>query len=149
MAHPPRLRVLFICIGNSCRSPMAESIARRDAADVIEPSSAGLFPLGSVAALTVRTLQKNGCPTDNLSSKPVTSNLWDSAELVINLSGHPGRDAFRSCENVIDWDVEDPYGSDSEVYQRIFEEIAERVANLAARLRIERRAASAGKSRAE
>ena len=50
------LRVLFICIGNACRSPMAEAIARRDAADVIEAASAGVAPLGFVAQQTGLTL---------------------------------------------------------------------------------------------
>ena len=142
MSSPSKLRVLFICIGNSCRSPMAESLARRDAADVIEASSAGLFPLGAVAELTTRTLRKNGCPVDNLSSKPITPAAWKSAQLVINLSGHSQPPAFPSYEKVVDWNVEDPYGEDSAVYQRIFDEIAERVQDLAARLRIERRGIS-------
>jgi arsenate reductase (thioredoxin) len=34
--------VLFVCIGNSCRSPLAESIALRDYADVFDVSSAGI-----------------------------------------------------------------------------------------------------------
>ena len=52
--------MLFICLGNACRSPMAESIARRDAADVIEACSAGLTPLGFVPVLTMQTLAANG-----------------------------------------------------------------------------------------
>ena len=34
-----KLRVLFVCIGNSCRSPMAEAIALRDAADLFDAES--------------------------------------------------------------------------------------------------------------
>ncbi|HUL16450.1 MAG TPA: low molecular weight phosphatase family protein [Terriglobales bacterium] len=143
MPAPPKLRVLFVCIGNSCRSPMAESIVHREAIDVIEPTSAGLFPLGFIAELTIRTLQRNGCPTHGLSSKPVTPSLWNSADLVINMSGHEKQRAFSPSEKVVDWHVEDPYGADPAVYQRIFDEIAERVVDLAARLRIERRGFSA------
>src|SRR5258706_85520 len=36
-----RTRVLFVCIGNACRSPMAEAIERLDAPDAIEAFSAG------------------------------------------------------------------------------------------------------------
>ena len=38
----PRLKVLFLCTGNSCRSQMAEGWARRLKGGVIEPYSAGL-----------------------------------------------------------------------------------------------------------
>ena len=39
---PTRTKVLFLCIGNACRSQMAEAIAKHVAKDVIEASSAGL-----------------------------------------------------------------------------------------------------------
>ena len=136
---PGRLRILFICIGNSCRSPMAESIALRDAADLFEISSAGLSPLGVVQKLTLQTLKGNGYPIDNLQSKPIRDHAWDAADLVINMSGYPRERAFRHAigdlRKVEDWDVEDPYGSDPAVYQRIFEDIRSKIEALAARIR--------------
>ena len=42
----PRLKVLFLCTGNSCRSQMAEGWARRLKSDVIEAYSAGIAPHG-------------------------------------------------------------------------------------------------------
>jgi protein-tyrosine-phosphatase len=122
---------------------MAESIVHREAFDVIEPTSAGLFPLGFVAELTTRTLQQNGCPTHGLTSKPLSQQLWDSADLVINMSGRDKNRVFSASEKVVDWHVEDPYGADPAEYQRIFDEITERVVDLAARLRIERHSVSA------
>jgi arsenate reductase len=41
-----KLRVLFLCTGNSCRSQMAEGWARRLKGNVIEPYSAGIEPRG-------------------------------------------------------------------------------------------------------
>jgi arsenate reductase len=41
-----KLKVLFLCTGNSCRSQMAEGWARHLKGDVIEPSSAGVEPHG-------------------------------------------------------------------------------------------------------
>ena len=40
----PKLKVLFLCTGNSCRSQMAEGWARRLQGDGIEPYSAGTTP---------------------------------------------------------------------------------------------------------
>jgi len=132
-----KLRVLFLCIGNSCRSPMAESIAIRDAADLFDACSAGLAPLGVVQELTLQTLQNNGYPTDGLYSKPILTEEWAAADLVINMSGYAKQRTFPSAEwsKIEDWDVEDPYGCDPSVYQEIFENIRTRIESLIAQLR--------------
>jgi protein-tyrosine-phosphatase len=135
----PRTKVLFICIGNSCRSPMAEAIARKDALELMDASSAGLAPLGFVAEMTTRTLLKNDYAVDGLASKPISPEVWESADIVINMSGRAREFAFRNFRNlakVEDWEIEDPYG-DAAKYQGTYESIQRRVAELARRLREE------------
>jgi protein-tyrosine-phosphatase len=130
-----RKKVLFVCLGNACRSPMAESIAQRDAADVIEGCSAGLTPLGFVPMLTMQTLTANGYSIESLNSTPITRAVWDAADIVVNMSGVPKQLAFIDYGKVEDWDVQDPYGSDPVLYQTIHEDIRRKVAELAERLR--------------
>jgi arsenate reductase (thioredoxin) len=133
---PVRQKVLFICMGNACRSPMAESIARRDATDVMDATSAGLSPLGFVPDLTKQTLRANGYSIDSLESTLVTREVWDAADIVVNMSGVPKERAFTTDhQKVEDWEVQDPYGSDPELYQKIHDDIQRRVAQLAVRLR--------------
>lgn len=43
---PQRLKILFLCTGNSCRSQMAEGWTRHLKGDLIEPYSAGITPKG-------------------------------------------------------------------------------------------------------
>jgi protein-tyrosine-phosphatase len=130
-----RKKVLFICLGNACRSPMAESIARRDAADVIEACSAGLSPLGFVPTLTMQTLTANGYSIASLDSRPITRAVWDAADIVINMSGIAKQRAFTDYQKVEDWDVQDPYGADPVLYQTIYEDIQRKVVQLAESLR--------------
>ena len=61
----------------------------------------------------------------------------DATDLVINMSGYPKQRAFprSDWDKVEDWDVEDPYGADPLVYQRIFEDIRTRIESLTTRLR--------------
>lgn len=135
MKNSVRRKVLFVCLGNACRSPMAEAIASRIAADVMEASSAGLTPLGRVELLTRQTLVRNGYRPDGLESKPIALEASQTADLIINMSGWPKEIAFDDPAKVENWQVEDPYGADAELYQRIFEDIEKRVAELADRLR--------------
>ena len=121
---------------------MAESIARYDAADIIDAASAGLTPLGFLPGLTTETLAKNGYAIDNLKSKAISEELWDAADIVINMSGTPRDLAFPEFEKVEDWLVTDPYGADAHLYQTIFESIQRRIAQLAEGLRQKREAGS-------
>lgn len=114
---------------------MAEAIARYDAADVIEPSSAGLSPLGTIAEQTRQTLLLNGYSADGLTSDVLTREAADAADIIINMTGQLVEEAFWDQEKVEDWIVQDPYGDDRETYQRVFEGIKRRVDQLAKGLR--------------
>lgn len=135
---PARRRVLFVCVGNSCRSQFAEAFSRSLAADVLEPSSAGLSPLGRIAESTRAVGKELGLSFDGQSSKSLSAADLDWADLIVNLSGVPARASFRTEKPVVDWDVDDPYGEELVIYRRIAREIEERVRQLAAQLRCER-----------
>ena len=124
---------------------MAEAIARYDAADVIEASSAGLYPLGYIAELTKQTLMKNGYSANGLTSDRITREAMNEANLIINMTGTPGEHVFDGRGNMEDWPVEDPYGEDPETYQRVFEGIRRRVNQLALSLRGQRQSQKAVK----
>jgi protein-tyrosine-phosphatase len=120
---------------------MAEAIALYDAADVMDASSAGLYPLGYIADLTKQTLMKNGYSANALTSDLLTPKDMEAADLIINMTGRTSEEVFRGDgdrEKVEDWLVEDPYGEDPETYQRVFEGIHRRVNQLALSLREKR-----------
>ena len=130
------VKILFVCVGNSCRSQMAEAIARRWASDVIEPSSAGIAALGEIAKPTLQVLAERGVHADGQYSKALIPADCEAADLIINMSGRPARVVARGHEEkVLDWAIPDPYGEDLELYRRICDEIDDRVAQLADRLR--------------
>jgi protein-tyrosine-phosphatase len=132
----PRTKVLFLCIGNACRSQMAEAIARHKAADVIEPTSAGLVPFGMIPATTLDVLHERGISADGQNSKPLRPEELAAADLVVNMTGRSGSAIFSEpVSQVEDWDVGDPYGSDLSVYRGICDSIEARVEDLARRLR--------------
>jgi protein-tyrosine-phosphatase len=117
---------------------MAEAIARYDAADVIEPSSAGLSPLGFIPELTKQTLIQNDYSAAGLTSDAVTPEACDAADVIINMSGRSREEHFKDPQKVEDWIVADPYDDDPRTYQRVFESIKRRVDQLALDLREKR-----------
>jgi arsenate reductase len=130
-----RTRVLFVCLGNSCRSPMAEAIAAHIGSDVMEVSSAGLAALGRVQSLTKLTIAKNGYPADGLQSKALEADDLEAADIIVSMTGRPDSALLQDPAKVEDWDVEDPYGASAETYQRVFEDIESRVVLLIGRVR--------------
>jgi len=124
---------------------MAEAISRYDAADVIEPFSAGLRPLGQIADLTKQTLIKNGYSAEGLTCDALTREASDVADIIINMTGQPHEESFSEHEKVEDWIVQDPFGGDSDTYQRVFEGIKRRVNQLAEGLRQKRQKKQAGR----
>ncbi|HWF12543.1 MAG TPA: low molecular weight phosphatase family protein [Candidatus Acidoferrales bacterium] len=131
-----RTKVLFLCIGNACRSQMAEAIAKHMASDVIEPSSAGLVPFGEIPSTTLCVLEELGISAEGQRSKPLRPADLSGADIVVNMTGRPGKLIFTEPVTAIeDWDVGDPYGFNLSVYRGIRDQIETRMEDLARRLR--------------
>ena len=140
----PATRVLFVCLGNACRSPMAEALARHLGPEVIEASSAGLVALGYIAGPTQAVLDENGIASQGLVSKSLRTIDLSGIDLVVNLAGRPiEKHLDGRALPVEDWEVGDPFGSDLAVYRRIRDEIERRVVDLIERLRGSEQSATA------
>lgn len=67
-------KVLFLCVGNSARSQMAEAILRHLAGDRFESYSAGVEPRG-INPLTFRVMRENGISLENQYSKSMNEYI--------------------------------------------------------------------------
>jgi len=85
-------RLLFVCTGNTCRSPLADVIARRIAADrrwsQLEVRSAGIATAngGPASEGAERTAARHGLDLSRHSSTQLTPELLDWADLVLTMS---------------------------------------------------------------
>ena len=82
-----KLKVLFLCTGNSCRSQMAEGWARRLKTDVIEPYSAGIETHG-LNPYAVRAMQEAGVDISGHRSTNVSAFSDIEFDYVITVCGH-------------------------------------------------------------
>lgn len=69
-----KIRVLFLCTGNSARSQMAEAFLKQVGSDHFEVFSAGLEPQ-SVNPLTIQVLKEIGIDWSNARAKPLVEFL--------------------------------------------------------------------------
>jgi arsenate reductase len=121
-------RVLFVCIGNCCRSQMAEGFANFYGKDVLNAKSSGLSPTPVVAQETIDTMaEKNVDISRHYPKKfnPLEANDFD---LIINMSGFvlPGKVSTPERK----WEVRDPYGDSKDVYRAVSNDLEMRVMQL-------------------
>ncbi len=127
-------RVLFVCIGNACRSQMAEAFAKAYGSDTLIVQSAGLAPAASMPPLTRKTLSEKNIPSEGQFPKGVESFTGEPFEVVVNLSGERLPPAFGAAR-VIDWNVRDPIGESQDVYRAVATQIEGLVMRLILELR--------------
>jgi arsenate reductase (thioredoxin) len=87
-----RLKILFLCTGNSCRSQMAEGWARRLKGPVIEAFSAGIETHG-LNKLAVRAMSEAGVDISRQRSKVLDELAGERFDYVITVCDH----AHESC----------------------------------------------------
>ena len=87
-----KLKILFLCTGNSCRSQMAEGWARQLKGDSIEPYSAGTNPK-DLDARAVRVMKEAGADISNQKSKHVREVMSIDFDYVVTVCD----DARESC----------------------------------------------------
>ncbi len=129
-----RLKLLFVCIGNSCRSPMAESMARSLGGDRVEAQSAGVAPAGFIAGPTVSTLERLGYSAEGLFSKGLDVVETADVDVVVWLFGGEIHRAAPCASHArhVHWPVPDPFGEDETVYLRVARDLEARVRALLA-----------------
>ncbi len=132
--------MLFVCIGNSCRSQMAEGFARKYGEDVMIAASAGLAPAPFVALGTIRAMEEKNIDVGDHFPKGLKQLGRAEFDLAVNMSGFDLPDDVANC--VRDWDVQDPMGEGYETYRKVRDEIEMRVMGLILELRRDRKAPS-------
>jgi len=82
-----RLKILFLCTGNSCRSQMAEGWARTLKSDEIEPYSAGIMAKG-LDPMAVKVMADAGVDISKQRSTTVDDVLELQFDYVVTVCGH-------------------------------------------------------------
>ena len=143
-----RLKILFICTGNTCRSPMAEVLLRKHIAqrlhcsmnDIrksgVEVQSAGISAWGGSPASekAIHAMQQIGIDLYGHTSQPLTEKLLQEAEIVWTMTASHRSTILAQFPNFTDrvhmlsprnQDVLDPFGGTQEAYNQCAQQIRE------------------------
>ncbi|MBI5886411.1 MAG: arsenate reductase ArsC [Deltaproteobacteria bacterium] len=130
------VKILFVCVGNTCRSQMAEGFARAHAKGRVEVRSAGTSSMGYVNADTVEAMAEVGVDITTQTSKQLKDEALDWADVVVTLGCCSADNlcpvTFKGAK--LDWQIEDPLGRPPVVIRRVRDDIERRVKALIAEL---------------
>jgi arsenate reductase len=126
-------KVLFVCIGNTCRSPMAEGFANSHGNDVLVARSVGLAPVLRVVPETVAIMRERNIDVSKHVPMPYDPFEVDNYDVVVNMAGFklPGK----APRELLEWNVKDPYGKAPAVYRKVRDDIEARVMGLILKFR--------------
>jgi protein-tyrosine-phosphatase len=122
--------VLFVCVGNSGRSQMAEAFLNHYAEGKAKALSAGTNPAANVEPTVVKVMKEVGIDVSGNKPKPLIPEMIDQANLVITMGCSAEAACPASWIETRDWGLEDPKDKPIEKVRQIRDEIKARVINL-------------------
>lgn len=151
------MKLLFVCAGNTCRSPLAEVIARRFAIDrgmlSLDIESAGTEAYAGAPASdgSLLVALERHLDLSQHRARPLTRSLVDDADLILGMTPHHVRRAIAlggegkswllsdfAHEGLLEVAVADPYGGSLDDYRRTADELAAHIRLVLDRLARER-----------
>lgn len=142
--------ILFVCTGNTCRSPMAEYILKERAGHDVHVRSAGVFAFpGQTASPEVLQIFEQQGINMNHESQMVTDELMQWADLVLTMTRSHSKELKREypqftasihpLKEYVDEhteypDITDPIGSSLRMYEATRDELEDLIKKLLQRV---------------
>lgn len=142
------MNILFVCTGNTCRSPMAEGLMNKVAGDnglPVTAVSAGIFAENGAPASeeAIASAQKYDVDIAGHKAQTITERLIEESDVILAMTqGHkqllmniaPGKVYTINEYAGLNGDITDPFGGDLIEYEQVCGEIYDAVVDIAEKL---------------
>ena len=123
------MKILFACIENSCRSQIAEALAKNISNGKIDSYSAGSKPSGVVNPMAIKLLHSQGVHLKDHKSKHISEFTNIKIDYLI-LMGCGDQCPNIAAERRIEWDIPDPKDMKEIEFLNVIENIRDKVQEL-------------------
>ncbi|MBO1627038.1 arsenate reductase (thioredoxin) [Bacillus arachidis] len=124
--------IYFLCTGNSCRSQIAEGFGEKYLGDKWNVYSAGIEAHG-VNPNAIQAMKEVDIDITNQTSDMINLDILNNADLIVTLCGHANDVCPTTPSHVkrVHWGFDDPAGQEWSVFQRVRDEVGERIKKFA------------------
>jgi arsenate reductase len=122
--------ILFVCVGNSGRSLMAETFTRILSGGKVSAQSAGTKPAKQADPMVRRVMNEKDFKLRDDPPALVTQEMVDKADLIFSMGCSVKGSCLSPSLITEDWGLDDPFGKDIEAVRRIRDQVETKVLRL-------------------
>jgi arsenate reductase len=128
-----KIKVGFICVGNSCRSQMAEGFAKFYGSDLFESYSAGTKPADEINPNAIKVMNEKGIDMSDQYPK-LLEEIPEKLDILITMGCNVECPYVPNVERE-DWGLDDPVSKSIEFFRGTRDTIEQKVIKLIERIK--------------
>lgn len=128
-----KIKIAFICVHNSCRSQMAEAVAKIMYSDILEAYSAGSEKVSHINQTAVKLIKEKYQMDMNETQSSKLIDEIPNVDIVITMGCNVNCPNFSSRHRE-DWGLDDPSNKEYIEYKKVLSLIEEKMADLVNRI---------------